>query len=242
MLIKFLSPYIMACYSAAYALLQTLDGLGIVSTDYIGPNNLGYMHTAWAPDKIAQIICALLLACLVLTLPIIILSAWVFAGKRGLICCVIILLIPGLTSIFGVFPAIPWLPSQYAIQGTGNVGDSLGLRCLVFAGLIYGWAIMILISDIFSTGEKFRQWFDITLILTTITRGIFWVLDKDISTIKAQYAETVRDINTASQYLLMQARDYSDMCLQTGITDKKSCRTICRQWGQDQMYRLYKHS
>lgn len=224
MLLKFIIPYVMACYSAAYALLQTLDGLGLVSTNYVELDSFGQMvGSYWSPNKLAQMFGGGLFGLFLLLLPMLMLCSWILVGKRGLIICLLILISPGLGSVLGLLPHIQWLPDRYDIQGTGSVGDATGMLCLVFGGLICGWIIGVLISDLFSTGEKFRQWSDIILILTAVTSGVFWVSDKEVAVAKKEYVETVNDVNHAAQYLLMQVRDYSNMCVQTNNVQKLSC-------------------
>ncbi|BEO39373.1 hypothetical protein SMQE08_34610 [Serratia marcescens] len=224
MLLQFLFPYFMACYSAGFAVLQTLDGLGIVSTNYVEFDNMGHITSSYlSPSQSAQAIASILMWALIIALPFFFISLWILMGMKGVIASLFILVTPGLISILGYFPTIQWLPSRYFIQGTGSVGDATGMFLLISAGLTLGWITTIIISDILSTGEKFRQWSDIFIILTAIANGIFWVSDKDINSVKNQYAETVRDVNNAAQYLLTQTRDYSDMCVRTGITQKASC-------------------
>lgn len=79
-------------------------------------------------------------------------------------------------------------------------------------------------SPIFATGEKFRQWTDIFLILTAVGNGIFWVSDREVAVGKTAYEKTITDINDAAKYLLFQVKDYSRMCDNNGLAEMSSCQ------------------
>lgn len=56
-MILFFYPYIMLCYSAGYALLQTLDGMGVISTNFVGMNAQGALLSSyWSPNKVAVVL------------------------------------------------------------------------------------------------------------------------------------------------------------------------------------------
>lgn len=131
---------------------------------------------------------------------------------------------PGLLSLCHLLPAIQWLPLTYEIGGTGATGNAAGLGSLSFIGLLSGWILAVIISDIFATGEKFRQWTDIFLILTAVGNGLFWVSDREVTVGKTAYEKTITDINDAAKYLLFQVKDYSRMCDNNGLTEMSSCQ------------------
>ncbi|EFN7976025.1 hypothetical protein ED769_17075, partial [Escherichia coli] len=103
-------------------------------------------------------------------------------------------------------------------------GNAAGLGSLSFIGLLSGWILAVIISDIFATGEKFRQWTDIFLILTAVGNGLFWVSDREVTVGKTAYEKTITDINDAAKYLLFQVKDYSRMCDNNGLTEMSSCQ------------------
>ncbi|EGO8359377.1 hypothetical protein EYW98_07675 [Escherichia coli] len=224
-MILFFYPYIMLCYSAGYALLQTLDGMGVISTNFVEMNAQGALLSSyWSPNKVAVVLGGFFLELFILLLPFVFLSSWILARKKGLIICFVLLITPGLLSLCHLLPAIQWLPLTYEIGGTGATGNAAGLGSLSFIGLLSGWVWAVIISDIFATGEKFRQWTDIFLILTAVGNGIFWVSDREMTVGKTAYEKTITDINDAAKYLLFQVKDYSRMCDNNGLTDMSSCQ------------------
>jgi len=215
----------MLCYSAGYALLQTLDGMRVISTNFVETNAQGILLSSyWSPNKVAVALGGCFLELFILLLPFVFLSSWILARKKGLIICFVLLIAPGLLSLCHLFPAIQWLPLTYEIGGTGATGNAAGLASLSFIGLLCGWILAIIISDVFATGEKFRQWTDIFLILTAVGNGIFWVSDREVAVGKTAYEETITDINDAAKYLLVQVKDYSRMCDNSGLYEMSSCQ------------------
>jgi len=215
----------MLCYSAGYALLQTLDGMGVISTNFVGTNAQGALLSSfWSPNEVAVVLGGGFLDLFILLLPFVLLSSWILARKKGLIISFVLIIIPGLLSLFNLLPTIQWLPLTYAIGGTGATGNAAGLASLSFLGLLCGWIIAVIICDIFSTGEKFRQWTDIFLILTAVGNGIFWVSDREVTVGKTAYEETITDINDAAKYLLVQVKDYSHMCDNNRLSEMSSCQ------------------
>ncbi|QXO72579.1 hypothetical protein [Morganella morganii] len=224
-MILFFYPYIMLCYSAGYALLQTLDGMGLISTNFIEMSTEGVLLSSyWSPNKIAVVLGDSIFGFFILLLPFIFLSSWILARKKGLIISFVLLITPGLLSLCHLLPAIQWLPLTYAIEGTGVTGNAAGLASLSFIGLLCGWILAIIISDVFATGEKFRQWTDIFLLLTAVGNGIFWVSDREVAGDKTAYKETITDINDAAKYLLVQVKNYSRMCDNSGLYEMSSCQ------------------
>ncbi|WP_240246206.1 hypothetical protein [Escherichia sp. MOD1-EC7003] len=205
--------------------MQTLDGMGVISTNFVEMNAQGALLSSyWSPNKVAVVLGGFFLELFILLLPFVFLSSWILARKKGLIICFVLLITPGLLSLCHLLPAIQWLPLTYEIGGTGATGNAAGLGSLSFIGLLSGWVWAVIISDIFATGEKFRQWTDIFLILTAVGNGIFWVSDREMTVGKTAYEKTITDINDAAKYLLFQVKDYSRMCDNNGLTDMSSCQ------------------
>lgn len=224
-MILFFYPYIMLCYSAGYPLLQTLDGMGLISNNFVEMSTQGvFLGSYWSPNKVAVVLGGYFLGLFILLLFFVFLSSWILARKKGLIICFVLLITPGLLSLCHLLPAIQWLPLTYAIGGTGATGNDAGLGSLSFIGLLCGWILAIIISDVFATGEKFRQWTDIFLILTAVGNGIFWVSDREVAVGKTAYEETITNINDAAKYLLVQVKDYSRMCDNNGLSAISSCQ------------------
>ncbi|MCU7290269.1 hypothetical protein [Escherichia albertii] len=205
--------------------MQTLDGMGVISTNFVEMNAQGALLSSyWSPNKVAVVLGGCFLELFILLLPFVFLSSWILARKKGLIICFVLLITPGLLSLCHLLPAIQWLPLTYEIGGTGATGNAAGLGSLSFIGLLSGWVLAVIISDIFATGEKFRQWTDIFLILTAVGNGIFWVSDREVTVGKTAYEKTITEINDAAKYLLFQVKDYSRMCDNNGLTDMSSCQ------------------
>ncbi|HHE4949547.1 TPA: hypothetical protein ACPEUZ_003448 [Citrobacter braakii] len=205
--------------------MQTLDGMGVISTNFVEMNAQGALLSSyWSPNKVAVVLGGCFLELFILLLPFIFLSSWILARKKGLIICFVLLITPGLLSLCHLLPAIQWLPLTYEIGGAGATGNAAGLGSLSLIGLLCGWILAVIISDIFATGEKFRQWTDIFLILTAVGNGIFWVSDREVAVGKTAYEKTITDINDAAKYLLFQVKDYSRMCDNNGLTEISSCQ------------------
>ncbi|ENU9142026.1 hypothetical protein [Salmonella enterica] len=205
--------------------MQTLDGMGVISTNFVEMNAQGALLSSyWSPNKVAVVLGGCFLELFILLLPFVFLSSWILARKKGLIICFVLLITPGLLSLCHLLPAIQWLPLTYEIGGTGATGNAAGLGSLSLIGLLCGWILAIIISDIFATGEKFRQWIDIFLILTAVGNGMFWVSDREVAVGKTAYEETITDINDAAKYLLVQVKDYSRMCDNNGLSEMSSCQ------------------
>lgn len=74
----------MLCYSAGYALLQTLDGMGLISTNFIELSTEGVLLSSyWSPNKVAVVLGGSIFGFFILLLPFIFLSSWVLARKMG---------------------------------------------------------------------------------------------------------------------------------------------------------------
>ncbi|MGR7357801.1 hypothetical protein ACU6ZW_18975 [Klebsiella aerogenes] len=205
--------------------MQTLDGMGVISTNFVEMNAQGALLSSyWSPNKVAVVLGGCFLELFILLLPFIFWSSWILARKKGLIICFVLLITPGLLSLCHLLPAIQWLPLTYEIGGAGATGNAAGLGSLSLIGLLCGWILAVIISDIFATGEKFRQWTDIFLILTAVGNGIFWVSDREVAVGKTAYEKTITDINDAAKYLLFQVKDYSRMCDNNGLTEMSSCQ------------------
>ncbi|MCF0257426.1 MAG: hypothetical protein HUK10_14260 [Bacteroides heparinolyticus] len=199
--------------------------MGVISTNFVEMNAQGALLSSyWSPNKVAVVLGGCFLELFILLLPFVFLSSWILARKKGLIICFVLLITPGLLSLCHLLPAIQWLPLTYEIGGTGATGNAAGLGSLSFIGLLSGWVLAVIISDIFATGEKFRQWTDIFLILTAVGNGIFWVSDREVTVGKTAYEKTITEINDAAKYLLFQVKDYSRMCYNNGFTDMSSCQ------------------
>lgn len=229
MLIKFLTPYLLFCYSATYSVLQTLDGIGLASTIRYENNGASPFATMiFAPGEQVRIMLPVIIISMVVIIFLLLAAAYVLWKITGVIICAIILILPGLLAISGYFPAIRWLPYRYNIGGAGEVGSPAGISCLVIAGIITGWAVFILIQKAFRAGERFRTVFDIFLILTAAVNGIFWVHDKEISSIQPAHQETSMNINSSSAYLLKQVEYYDEQCRNGVVKNVLSC-----QWASD---------
>ncbi len=77
-MILFFYPYIMLCYSAGYALLQTLDGMGVISTNFVEMNAQGALLSSyWSPNKVAVALGGCFLELFILLLPFVFLSSWI---------------------------------------------------------------------------------------------------------------------------------------------------------------------
>lgn len=224
MFINFIKPYVLFCYSATYSILQILDGTGLTSTISYGTSPQSPFATIiFSADEQARSLLPMIIISMVIIASIFITAAFFYGQVKGVVLCIFLLLLPGMLSISGYFPAIRWLPFYYSIGGSDEVGSPTGISCLIIAGMILGWATFILAQYAIKAGENFRTALDIMLILTASANGIFWVHDKEVGSINSLYQETSVDMNKASLYLLKQVEYYDEQCNSGLVKSKSSC-------------------
>jgi len=94
---------------------------------------------------------------------------------------------------------------------------------LVIFGMLTGWALVVIASDAFRWGEKFRSTYDHMWYATAVFAGIFFVADLDATRNEQNLREENQNSRQASAYLLNQVRNYDLYCQRTKTGSGASC-------------------
>lgn len=121
---EFLRPYVLFLLGAAYTLQQTLEGMGVLSSNFVERDAAGHIvGSFWSPvEATVPILGALIIFSFGLML--LVLAAGYSLGRyRGLAIALLKMLTPGLLAILGIWPEIHWTPEVYEIGRTGALGS-----------------------------------------------------------------------------------------------------------------------
>jgi hypothetical protein len=113
-------PYVQFLLGAAYNIAQTLEGLRPTSLTIVvgGADSrieLGY----FVPF---EMVCGILVLYSFLLVGLIVVAAYVFGRWRGVFTALLLLALPGVAAIFGLWPNINYSPETIVIGGTGTLG------------------------------------------------------------------------------------------------------------------------
>lgn len=234
---SFFLPYMKFLIGAAYNIQQTLEGLHIWSSSFLVRDTAGHVvDSYWSPIEAMFLpflgLMILLLGLLVTSS----LAGYALASKKGVFVAILLWITPGLLSVLGVLPDFNLVPDTYHIA-TGYLGSPLGLIPLVFMGLLTGWVIVILLTNILKLEDKYRHYYDHVWYAMAVIAGIFFVVDSQNNDIQGDLKETGSQIRQASSYLLKQAHTYEQYCAQKNISDTESCK-----WASDVQQKLLDYS
>jgi hypothetical protein len=220
-LAHFFDPYIQFLLGAAYNIAQTIEGLRPTSLAFIvgGADSrleLGY----FAP---LEVIISILLLYSFLLVGLIIVAAYTLGRRIGAFTALLLLALPGVAAMFGLWPNIKYSPETIVIGGTGTLGSPWGMFPLVLMGLLAGWSLVVILSDLFNLKDRFRHYYDHVWYAMAILTTIFFVADADISASVQQLREENQSARQASAYLLQQVRAYDRECQLHPSIGKVSC-------------------
>ncbi|MCK9345066.1 MAG: hypothetical protein M0P64_03000 [Candidatus Pacebacteria bacterium] len=227
---ELLKPYVLFLQGAAYSIGQTLDGLGVLSSNIVETDVNGQIIGSYLSPSEAyiSILLGLLLLYLMLLVGALFLSGYVLGKWRGALIATFIISLPGIASLLGIFPNINYLPDKFVIHGTGTLGSVGGMFPLVLIGLLTGWSLVLLLSDLFDLGDRFRHYFDHFWYSMAVLAGIFFVADTGNSDVLRELDEANQLSKQASIYLLREVRAYDAQCNRTPSIGKVSC-----SWASD---------
>ncbi|MFC2973844.1 hypothetical protein ACFOJE_16705 [Azotobacter bryophylli] len=222
---SFIRPYFDFLYGAAYSLHQVLEGLDVTSSGFIERNSVGQIVAGyWSPEKAVLLTFAGLVIVIPLLIVLVSMAAYTLGRGKGVLIFLVLLCVPGALSCLGLFPDIHYLPERFVIHGTGVLGSEVGVIPLLIAGVMTGWAIVVLLYDSFSLTDKFRQYYDHLWFPMALVAAVFFVKDNGAVQDSSMLSEGVREVRQSSQYLLGQVRRYQDYCSSNGMSGSKSCK------------------
>lgn len=229
MLINFLRPYISILYGAASNIEQSLEGLGVVSSNFVKWNEQGIItESYWSPAQVAQSIFGLFILCV----PILFLlwgtAGYVVGRKKGLAVTIFLALLPGMLSLMGAWPVLSFMPDTFVIRGKGVLGSGWGMLPLVVLGMLTGWSMLVVLCDLFNLNDRFWHLYDHFWVAAAILTGIFFVADSQVAEHNRELQESSRTFQQASAYLLKQVGGYSTWCSHSDQPQSASCR-----WASD---------
>ena len=83
---------------------------------------------------------------------------------------------------------------------------------LVFMGLLTGWSVVVILSDLLDFKDKFRHYYDHLWYSMAILTCLFFVADSNTSQVAQEFQQGNQLARQASAYLLQQVRDYDLQC------------------------------
>jgi len=93
----------------------------------------------------------------------------------------LLLALPGVAVTLGLWPNIPYSPDTLVLRGTGMLGSPWGMFPLVLMGLLTGWSVVLILSDLLDFKDKFRHYYDHFWYSMAVLTGVFFVADSNIS-------------------------------------------------------------
>lgn len=236
---EFLRPYVLFLLGAAYTLQQTLEGMGVLSSNFVERDAAGHIvGSFWSPvEATVPILGALIIFSFGLML--LVLAAGYSLGRyRGLAIALLTMLTPGLLAILGIWPEIHWTPEVYEIGRTGALGSPWGMVPIVLMGLLTGWVAAIIFMDLFDLKDRFWHGFDHMWYAMAILTGLFFVWDSQTRNYEQSLRDTSQDARQASAYLLQQVRWFSNgPCRNAANISPHACL-----WSNDVQHKLIDYS
>ncbi|MBU9297808.1 hypothetical protein C6P74_30375 [Burkholderia multivorans] len=218
-------PYLVILKGGAWNLQQGLEGLGLVSSNFVEQDTQGHIVSSyWSPGEAMLPILAMLWMFLLVLALFCLTAGYVLGRKRGVLVALLILILPGLLVLLGWWPAISLAPDSFVISGSGVLGSGWGMLALVGLGLVAGWCGVLVLLDLLSIGDGFGHVYDHVWYAAALLAGIFFVADSQSNRHVQSLQESSHDAQNASAYLLKQAERYESWCVQSGHSDRLSCR------------------
>jgi hypothetical protein len=187
-LVRFFEPYLGFLAGAAYNIQQTREGLNpdpIIFYAYAPGSNIEQGQPSLF-EGVLFIFGVLLLYSLLLG-GLIVIAAYILGRKRGSFIALLLLALPGILSMFGLWPYINYLPDSLVLRGTGMLGSAWGMFTLVFMGLLTGWSVVVILSDLRGFKDKFRHYYDHLWYAMAILTCLFFVADSNTSQVAQEF-------------------------------------------------------
>jgi hypothetical protein len=230
LLSQFLIPYLAVLSRAAWNIKQNLEGAGLLSSDMTAPDLAALaaaMHagavSGWDPGASVLGILGLLCVACLLFVPFVMLAGYAIGRTLGVLVTAVVLLLPGVASVAGIFPRVAPAPETFVIGGVGVTGDIFGMLSLVALLVAVGWTVFVLAADSLPIRNKGWEVYDLFWLVLGLTAAVFFIADSQMSQHDANFRETGNDVQRASGYLLKQVEAYISWCRQNAADHAASC-------------------
>lgn len=224
MFMKFFEPYFFFLLGAAYNIQQSLEGLGLSSSNFLIRDESGAVISSYfSTQEAAMAPLGLLLLYSILLLLALLLSGYVIGRKKGALVVILVAILPGILNMLDMWPVIQYIPHSFSLGGTGELGSVWGFIPITFLGLSTGWTLVVLATDVFNLKSKFRNFYDHLWYLSAILAGLFFVVDDGSTKLNQKLAEAYDDRQHASLYLLSQLKEYDAYCAANELMDTYGC-------------------
>ncbi|TJZ74220.1 hypothetical protein [Chitiniphilus eburneus] len=221
---RFFVPYVELLNGMAWQISQTIDGLGLVSSQYSSPSSGALATTVFDAAPTIRLLLFVLTLVILLVGCLVITAAYVLGRRKGTLISTILLLLPGILSEAHMWPSISLMPHVYYFGGLGTLGNVRGMVAIVSIALLSGWSLAIISYDVFNLEERYRLSFDHLWYGSAIIAGVFFVADNQANTDRESLSKANRTSREASSYLLRQAQTYYALCRRGSTASLSSCK------------------
>lgn len=234
---QFLSPYAAFLVGAAYNVLQTLDALNVLSTNFVVRDANGQITASyWSPSEAMLMPLAWLLVAFSILVVGVCIAGYCLGRRKGLALALALWITPGFLSVLGWWPHIDYGPETFHVQGLGALGSPAGMATLALLGLLAGWVSVVVATDLFCLSERFRHLYDHLWYSMAILTGTFFVSDSSTSQAQRDLDEMMQHVQQASTYLMNEANRYAEICRVTGR------KGLSCTWAEDIQPRLLEYT
>jgi len=179
--------------------------------------------SGWDPGASVRGILGLLCEACLLFVLFVMLAGYAIGRTRGVLVTAVVLLLPGVAGVAGIFPRLAPAPEAFAIGGIGVTGDIGGMLSPVALLVAVGWTVTVLIADGLPIRNKVWEAFDLFWLVLALVAAVFFIADSQMSQHDANFRETGNDVQRASGYLLKQVEAYISWCRQNAPDHAASC-------------------
>ncbi|NAW99812.1 MULTISPECIES: hypothetical protein [unclassified Vibrio] len=228
-MLELLNPYLTFLYGAAYNLLQTLDAMGLASTNFLQYADDGsIVGSYWSPAEANLVVFVLLSIYFLFLVLMLLLAGYALGRLKGVWIAIGVIALPGLMNVWGLWPDINYTPESYNIMGTGSLGDIKGYLALAMLACLSGWSIFVVLNDIFCLGEKFKGLFDHAWYAAALVAGVIFIYDTGANSDSAQLNQERQVSKELSGFFLTQLKAYDQYCKSNSLEHLESCKWSVR--------------
>lgn len=197
----------------------------MISSNYIVRDPRGMIVSSyWSPAQSVAVILGLLFIAFVVFACAFLVAGYVISRKTGAAISLGLLLVPAVLNVLGIWPSFSAVPDSFVLGGTGVLGAGYGMACLMLLGVLGGWCIAIIFTDLVRIRDRFWHLYDHFWVIAGLLAGIFFVADSQVSRHATELQATSTEVKQASAYLLRQLESFDRWCRETGTSAQVSCR------------------